>query len=281
MIILEQVSKHFKRQPVLDAINLQIKLGEHIALIGSNGAGKTTLMRCLLGEYSCEGKITIGGMQPRTHRQTVLARIGFVPQLPPPLKMPVGQLIRFAAGVCDTDPKSITDITLKLGLDTKPLLHRPFVKLSGGQKQKLLIGIALGRNSDILIMDEPAANLDPAARQIFLDLLREKQKYAITLISSHRLDELATLVNRVLELDMGKIVLDDRVADQSNHCHDWTCNLTLNRREDALIKALNTWQFSEYNQKLTWKGKIAGTERLHFLNLLSRHAEVLNHVSLE
>jgi ABC-2 type transport system ATP-binding protein len=211
MIILQQVSKQFKRQPVLDNITLQIQPGEHIALVGSNGAGKTTLMRCLLGEYCYDGTISIGGLNPRTHRQTVLARMGFVPQLPPPLKMPVAQLIQFAAGVCDTEPKQIIDITLQLGLDIQKLLQQPFVNLSGGQKQKLLIGIALGRNSDILMMDEPAANLDPKARQIFLELLKEKQAQAITLISSHRLDELVALVNRVLELDMGKVVLDDSV----------------------------------------------------------------------
>jgi ABC-type multidrug transport system ATPase subunit len=82
-----------------------------IALVGSNGAGKTTLMRCLLGEYYCEGTITIDGLNPRTHRQAVLARVGFVPQLPPPLKMPVAQLIQFAAGVCGTDLKRITEVT--------------------------------------------------------------------------------------------------------------------------------------------------------------------------
>ena len=211
MITLKQVSKRFKRKSVLEDVSLQFEPGEHIALVGSNGAGKTTLMRCLLGEYCCDGTISIGGLNPRHNRQKVLARIGFVPQLPPPLKMPVNQLINFAAGVCNTPPKQIIDLTVQLGLDIQTLLRQPFVKLSGGQKQKLLIAIALGRNSDILIMDEPAANLDPKARQIFLKLLQEKQEHAITLISSHRLEELAALVNRVLELDMGKVVVDKKV----------------------------------------------------------------------
>ncbi len=72
-----------------------------MALVGSNGAGKTTLIRCLLGEYTCEGSVAVDGMDPRRHRQEVLSKVGFVPQLPPPLKMPVGQLIRFAASLCD------------------------------------------------------------------------------------------------------------------------------------------------------------------------------------
>lgn len=211
-IIIEQVSKQFKHHAVLTNINLQIQPGEHIALIGSNGAGKTTLMRCLLGEYEYDGFISINDLNPRQNRQTILNRIGFVPQLPPPLKMPVGQLIKFAAGVCDTEPDSIVNITKQLGLEIQTVTHRSFNKLSGGQKQKLLIGIALGRNSDILIMDEPAANLDPEAREIFLQLL-EAEKQAITLISSHRLNEIVTLVNRVVELDMGKIILDDKLMN--------------------------------------------------------------------
>lgn len=215
MIIFEQVSKQFKNLPVLDNINLHIQSGEHIALVGANGAGKTTLIRCLLGEYHCQGTITIDGLNPRSHRQAVLARIGFVPQHPPPLKMPVGVLIQFAAGVCGSDPQRIIDLSLQLGLPVPTLLTRPFVKLSGGQQQKLLISIALGRDSDILVMDEPAANLDPAARRLFFKLLEEKQSHAITLISSHRLTELTALVNRVLELDLGKVILDDQVAAEN------------------------------------------------------------------
>lgn len=279
MINVEQVSKCFKRHAVLDNITLQIQLGEHVALVGSNGAGKTTLIRCLLGEYCYQGTITIGGLNPRTHRQTVLTRVGFVPQLPPPLKMPVGQLIQFAAGVCHSDPQRIIDLTQQLGLELPPLLHRPFVKLSGGQKQKLLIGIALGRDSDILVLDEPAANLDPAARRIFFELLVARQQHAITLISSHRLDELARLVNRVIELDSGKIVLDDRVADQLEGMPEWLCHLTVRYPEPALTNLLTHWQFEETNPG-SWGGVITSADRLRFLGVLSRYADLLTQVSL-
>jgi ABC-2 type transport system ATP-binding protein len=279
MIKVEQVSKCFKRHAVLDNITLQIQLGEHVALVGSNGAGKTTLIRCLLGEYHYQGTITVDGLNPRTHRQTVLTRVGFVPQLPPPLKMPVGQLIQFAAGVCHSDPQRIIDLTQQLGLELPPLLHRPFVKLSGGQKQKLLIGIALGRDSDILVLDEPAANLDPAARRIFFELLVARQQHAITLISSHRLDELARLVNRVIELDSGKIVLDDRVADQLEGMPEWFCHLTVRYPEPALTTLLTHWQFEETNPG-SWGGAITSADRLRFLGVLSRYAGLLTQVSL-
>jgi len=124
--------------------------------------------------------------------------------------MPVGQLIGFSAALSDADPGKIDAIAARLGLPVEPIRARPFNRLSGGMKQKLLIAIALGRDARLLIMDEPTANLDPAARKIFFDLLAERQHDTTMLISSHRIDEVAPLVNRVVEMDMGKIVLDLR-----------------------------------------------------------------------
>ena len=161
MIKFTNVVKDFRRARVLDGINLDIGIGERVALIGSNGAGKTTLIRCLLGEYTYGGEVAINGLDPRSNRTQVLGNIGFVPQLPPPLKMPVGQLIDFSASLCGTDPLRIHAIAKRLGLAIEEILSRQFVRLSGGMKQKLLIAIALGREAKVLVMDEPAANLDP------------------------------------------------------------------------------------------------------------------------
>ena len=233
MIKFESVAKTFRRARVLDGISLEIGTGERIALIGSNGAGKTTLIRCLLGEYTHDGSVTIDGHSPRRERTAVLGKIGFVPQLPPPLKMPVGQLIAFAAGLCGTDPKRILEVAGSLGLDTTPIMDRQFVRLSGGMKQKLLIAIALGREANVLVMDEPAANLDPEARKIFFELLAERTASATMLISSHRLNEVASLVNRVIELDLGRVILDDRVADDVSLSGMLACRISAKRVEPA------------------------------------------------
>ena len=106
MIQFENIIKRFRRQTVLKGVNLTIRRGHRVALVGSNGAGKTTLIRCLLGEYTCEGRVTVDGMEPRKRRREVLSKVGFVPQLPPPLHMPVGQLIRFSASLCGSNPSS-------------------------------------------------------------------------------------------------------------------------------------------------------------------------------
>ena len=280
MIQFNNVAKTFRRARVLDGITLNIGLGERVALIGSNGAGKTTLIRCLLGEYTFDGTVAINGLDPRSNRTVVLGKIGFVPQLPPPLKMPVGQLIEFSAALCGTDSLRIHAIAKRLGLDLESILSRQFVRLSGGMKQKLLIAIALGRDAEVLVMDEPAANLDPEARKIFFDLLAERLEDATMIISSHRLDEVSALVNRVIEMDMGKVVLDDKVADAISLTATLTCRIVLSRFEPAFAKALDGWKFTSHDENLIWEGNIAGPDRLRFLGIISRYTALVSELSL-
>ena len=280
MIQFKNVAKTFRRARVLDGISLDIGLGERVALIGSNGAGKTTLIRCLLGEYTYDGEVAINGLNPRGNRTAVLGNIGFVPQLPPPLKMPVGQLIDFSAALCGTDPHHIHDIAKRLGLDVESILSRQFVRLSGGMKQKLLIAIALGREAKVLVMDEPAANLDPEARKIFFDLLAERQNEATMIISSHRLDDVSSLVNRVIEMDMGKVVLDDKVADDVSLSGTLACRIVIKRFEPAFAKAIAAWRFAASEDNLVWSGRIAGPDRLRFLGMISRYTALVSDLSL-
>jgi ABC-2 type transport system ATP-binding protein len=281
MINLTNVSKQFKRTTVLDGLSLNIEQGERIALIGSNGAGKTTLIRCLLGEYTHGGEIRVDGSAPRRARRQILGRVGFVPQLPPALRMPVGELLHFSASLCSTDLTRISAVANRLGLDTEMVKHLPFVKLSGGQKQKILIAIALGRNSDLLVLDEPAANLDPEARHAFFQLLAERVKNNTMLISSHRLDEVAPLVNRVLELDLGRVALDDEVADNVSLSSRLSCRLALRRTDPAIAKTFSEWGLSADGSGTLWTGAIAGPDRLRFLGMLARYVGLLTHIQLE
>jgi ABC-2 type transport system ATP-binding protein len=279
MIRIQDLVKQFRRNRVLDGLTLAIEPGERIALVGSNGAGKTTLIRCLLGEYTHEGTVLVNGIAPRSGRARVLHDIGFVPQLPPALKMPVGELIGFAAAVCGSPRARVEEVAAELGLDTRAMGRQPFHKLSGGQKQKLLIAIALGREARVLIMDEPAANLDPDARHRFFDMLAQRQDHTTMLISSHRLDEVAPLVNRVIELDRGRVVLDDRVADATLDGRVG-CRLGLRRPEEAIARALTAWGFRDMGGGIEWAGTIPGADRLRFMGLLSRYVGVLTRISI-
>ena len=280
LLAFNNVSKEFGRNRVLQGISLDIYRRDRIALVGSNGAGKTTLFRCLLGEYGYRGEILFAGLVPRQNRQRVLDKIGFVPQLPPPLKMPVGQLIKFASNVCASDPADMLSVIRSLGLDFHNIAQQAFNKLSGGQKQKLLISIALGRPTELLLMDEPAANLDPEARHVLFKALAERAGEVAMIISSHRLDEVAALVNRVVEMDQGKIVLDDLVADSLSMSAMLDCRIELSRPEPSFNKVMLDWGFQGTTQ-LQWHGVVASPDRLRFLGVLSRYAGILAGINME
>ena len=100
------------------------------------------------------------------------------------------------------------------------------------------------------------------------------------LISSHRLDEVAALVNRVIELDQGKVVLDDRVADTVALSSILSCRLRLTRAEPAVSRALTAWHFQTNAADTEWEGTVAGPDRLRFLSMLSRYAALLAEVNL-
>ena len=280
MIIIDQLTKAFGRHNVLDGLSLSIQAGDRVALIGANGAGKTTLIRCLLGEYTYDGELLVDGRSPRLERREVLKDIGFVPQLPPPLKMPVADLVRFAAVVSATEQSRIVDVLSRLGLHLADVAGKPFVKLSGGQKQKILAAIALGRACRLLILDEPTANLDPAARKVLFDLLAAEPERPM-LISSHRLEEVVGLVNRVIELDRGKVVLDERIASAANVGTRHLSRISANRPNDTFARALASWGFTANGDGTAWHGEVAGADRLRFLAMLTRFGGLISSFELQ
>ena len=93
-------------------------------------------------------------------------------------------------------------------------LNKSFFKLSGGMKQKMLIAISLAKKSNIIIYDEPTANLDPKARDDFYRLLKQNEDDKILLFVTHRLDEVKDIVNRQVYMDLGKIISDEKVKEK-------------------------------------------------------------------
>ncbi len=220
LIKVEKLVKKFGETEILHGLTIDFHAGDRIALIGQNGAGKTTLIRCILGLYTYEGYLEVLGHNPRTDRTEILKNVGFVPQLPPPLRMKVSELMDFFSEIFGVDKQVYVDLTKRLNLDVDKHMDKPFLKLSGGMKQKLLVSLALGHNPQILLMDEPAANLDPAARVILFDMLKNYREDALMLISSHRTDEIEHLINRVVEMDLGHIVIDKKFepAPKEENC---------------------------------------------------------------
>ena len=279
MILIDSLTKQFGATRVLDGLTLGAPSGQRIALVGSNGAGKTSLFRCLLGEYAYDGSISVDGLDPRRDRARLLRMIGFVPQIAPRLETPVGAFISYVAEVSGASVDEIKTVATSLGLEVAAIRNRAFVRLSGGMKQKLMIALALGRPTKLLILDEPTANLDPAARSSFYELLAARGRHTAMIISSHRIDEIAPLVDRVVELDRGRIVLDDAVSDAGALGSTFFAQVETSRIEDSFAHAAREWGLTQLDER-RWSGAIAGPDRLRFLGFVARHAGLLAGVEL-
>ena len=215
MIKLENISKTFAKTPVLSGINLHIKAGEKVLIMGQNGAGKSTLMKVILAQLICDsGRLFINGLDPFKQRKKALANLAFVPKTPPPLKLRVSELCEYATKLNSFELVSIKNALNALEFDYEKECAKLFTALSGGMKQKLLIAIALCQNAAAVLFDEPTANLDPRAREQFLRLLQKQDKTMIFI--SHRIDEVQSLASRVIEMDLGKITRDYFVDLNSN-----------------------------------------------------------------
>ena len=212
MINILNLTKKFDSHISLDNISCEFKKGDSVALMGANGAGKTTLIRSILGYYHpTNGRVLVNGFDPIKDRTKVLEHISFVPQLPPPIKLSIAELIEYICASSDIEKNDIISYANKMKLDIQNNMNKSFFKLSGGMKQKLLIAISLAKKSDIIIYDEPTANLDPKARDDFYTLLKQNENDKILLFVTHRLEEVQSLVNRQIYMDLGKIVSDDRI----------------------------------------------------------------------
>lgn len=212
MIEVKNLTKKFGHQVSLDDVSLTFKQNESAIIMGQNGAGKTTLIRTILGEYiPSNGSVSINGNNPFKNREEALKNIGFVPQLPPPIKLSVKELIHYAVVSSGLRQETILELCQKLDLDINSNLNKLFFKLSGGMKQKLLIAIALAKNPKIFIFDEPTANLDPKGRDIFYSILDEFMDDRVMLFISHRIEEVHHIVNRKIEMDLGKVILDEQI----------------------------------------------------------------------
>lgn len=212
MITISNLTKKFGSHISLDNVSCEFNKNESIALMGANGAGKTTLIRSILGYYHPDaGKVLINGLCPVDDRTEVLQNISFVPQLPPPIKLNLEELMQYISISSDVDKELIHHYSNEMKLDIKSNLHKSFFKLSGGMKQKLLIAISLAKKSNIIIYDEPTANLDPKARDDFYRLLKQNEDEKVLLFVTHRLEEVKELINRQIYMDMGKVVSDERL----------------------------------------------------------------------
>jgi ABC-type multidrug transport system ATPase subunit len=210
MIQIQGVSKSFGAVRALRDVNLEIRAGERVAFVGSNGSGKTTLLRSLLGLLRFSGRITVHGEDVTRDPARALARVAYIPQVAPPIEASVREVVRAHATLRSIDPQSVFECADRLGLNLAGTRGMRFRDLSGGMRQKLLASLALATHAEVLVCDEPTANLDISARASFFEQLLERPSNGISIFCSHRLEEVEHFVDRVVELREGVLCRDGR-----------------------------------------------------------------------
>ncbi len=202
IIKFEKVSFCYQIKPILKDVNLTIDEGDFIGIIGPNGGGKTTLLKLLMGMLTPHtGHIKVFNKDPKEIRD----KIGYVPQSYnidksfPITTLEVvllGMLTRSRFGFFSKKLKDEAKTLLDL-LGLKNFIYKPFGKLSGGQIQRALIARALISDPQILILDEPIANIDIASQKNILNLLTNTEKKRTILMVSH---DLQTIINEVKKI---------------------------------------------------------------------------------
>ena len=206
VLFMQQAAKAFKKKQVLKGVDLDIPAGSVVGLLGKNGAGKTTLIKCALGLLRLNaGNASIFGQDSWDLDADAKARLGYVPQvvsLYPWMK--ARQLISYTASFYPRWNDGLVDRLLTdWELDTNARIG----PMSVGQLQKLAIVLAIGHEPDLLVLDEPAASLDPGGRREFLrtilDMAMTGEK--TVLFSTHITSDLERVADRVAILKDGQI----------------------------------------------------------------------------
>jgi ABC-2 type transport system ATP-binding protein len=214
IVQIQGLSKSFKHVQALDNVDLEISRGSIIGLLGANGAGKSTLLRHIIGLYLPDsGSCTTFGCDAAKLGPKELGRIGYVHQEGELLDwMTVKQLIRY---VSTYYPHWNSELEKRYIDEYEISLKSRVGALSPGQRQRLAILIAIGFDPELLILDEPAAALDPLARAQFLDLLLEmiQDQNRTIIISSHILSDVEKVIDHCLVMKAGQIITDATFDD--------------------------------------------------------------------
>lgn len=200
---IDHINKRFGAQQVLRDVSLAIPAGQVVGLLGPNGAGKSTLMKILIGLWRADS----GTIQ-------VPARIGYLPENNPLYEeMYVVEYLQFMASltVKRSYSEAVSDLVDRVGLT--PERHKHIRELSKGYRQRVGLAQALLGDPELLILDEPTTGLDPNQLVEIRALIRDLGKERTVILSTHIMQEVREMCDRVVILDHGQIKADQPIQD--------------------------------------------------------------------
>lgn len=230
-IQVQQLTKTYSTQKAIDNISFNIAKGEIVGFLGPNGAGKSTTMKILTGYLQASaGKALVADVDVSQHPILVKKKIGYLPESNALYyDMYVKEYLQFIAGVHQLNniKEQINNSIQLTGLQVEQ--HKKIGELSKGYKQRVGLAAALIHNPEVLILDEPTSGLDPNQIVEIRNVIKEQGKNKTVLFSSHILQEVEAICNRIIIINKGKIVADDTLQ-----------NLQKGKSLEAVFRSLTT-----------------------------------------
>ena len=214
-ITIEKVNKSYGKQQALANVSFSLKKGEVVGFLGPNGAGKSTLMKiitCYLKQDS--GKVKVCDLDTQEKDILVKAKIGYLPEHNPLYTdMYIKEYLSFVGSIYKIDnlKNRIAEIIQKTGLTTEQ--SKKIKELSKGYRQRVGLAAALIHNPEVLILDEPTTGLDPNQLIEIRNLIKEVGKDKTVLLSTHIMQEVDKICNRLIIINKGRIVEDQLISN--------------------------------------------------------------------
>ena len=238
-IQVKELTKIYGQQKAIDQISFEIKTGEIVGFVGPNGAGKSTTMKILTGFIPpTSGEATINNLDLIENSLEIRKNIGYLPENNPLyLEMYVKEYLEFVAGIYKLGNKTqsrIKEIIDQTGLGIEQ--NKKIGALSKGYRQRVGLAQALIHDPAILILDEPTSGLDPNQIVEIRNLISEVGKEKTVMLSTHIMQEVEAICNRIIIINKGKIVADDSIDLIYSHTQDQFITIVVEFDKDVKQK---------------------------------------------
>ncbi|WP_454244457.1 gliding motility-associated ABC transporter ATP-binding subunit GldA [Psychroflexus sp. MBR-150] len=243
-ISAKSITKYYQSQKALDEVSFDIPKGQIVGFLGPNGAGKSTMMKILTGYINnYKGLAKINDTNIKDNAQNVQRQIGYLPEHNPLyLDMYVKEFLKFNVDIYKCSPKRIHEVIELTNLGSES--HKKIHQLSKGYRQRVGLAAALVHDPEILILDEPTTGLDPNQLVEIRHLIKTIGQNKTTLLSTHIMQEVEAICNRVIIMNHGQLVADEMLEDlahnQQQIIHvefDYSVELEALERLDKVKKA--------------------------------------------
>tara|TARA_B100000161_G_C33550939_1_gene415401 strand:- start:777 stop:1472 length:696 start_codon:yes stop_codon:yes gene_type:complete len=210
-IQVKDVSKYYGQQAALQSISFEVKKGEIVGFLGPNGAGKSTLMKIISTYLTAdEGRVDICQENVEGNPLNVRQKVGYLAEHNPLyLEMYIKEYLGFVAELYGCSKKRVVEMIEQTGLSTEQ--HKKIGDLSKGYRQRVGLAAALIHEPEVLILDEPTTGLDPNQLVEIRNLIKNSGKNKTVMLSTHIMQEVEKMCNRVIIINKGKIVADEQL----------------------------------------------------------------------